>query len=116
MKTWPQYRDDGTLASFEITSMWVTFRPLFRILKSIEGVTDIRRNGFDDRRVTFKLNDQQIAVWEPWGDNSRYLVVPTEGGSSINLHPVHEAFRRHKGPIEKLWAAISRKAQGSHVQ
>jgi hypothetical protein len=41
--------------------------------------------------------------------------VPTEDGSRVNLDPVHKAFKRHKGPIEKLWVAISRKAQSSHV-
>ena len=110
MKTWPQYRDDGSLVAFEITSSWVTFRPLFKILRSVDGVTNIQRNRFDDHRITFQMHGEPIAIWEPWGDNSRYLVAPTNDESTINLESLHESFKRHKRPIASLWAGITGKA------
>ena len=111
MKTWPQYRDDGSLAGFEITSSWVTFRPLFNILRSVEGVTNIQRHRFDEHRITFLMHGEPIAIWEPWGDSSRYFVVPTDDESELDLDSLHEAFKRHKSLLAKLWASVSRKAQ-----
>jgi hypothetical protein len=110
MKTWPQYREDGSLASFEITSSWVTFRPLFKILKSVEGVTDIQRNRFDEHRITFLMHGESIAILEPWGDSSRFLVVPADDESAVSLDSLHEAFERHKGPIASLLARLTGKA------
>jgi len=110
MKTWPQYREDGSLAGFEITSTWVTFRPLFKILRSVDGVTDIQRNRFDDHRITFQMHGEPIAIWEPWGDNSRYLVAPTNDESVINLDSLHESFKRHNEPIAALWTRMAGRA------
>jgi len=110
MKTWPQYREDGSLAGFEINSSWVTFRPLFKILRSVDGVTNIQRNRFDDHRITFQIHGEPIVIWEPWGDSSRYLVVPTDDESAVNLDSLRKAFEQHKGPIASILARISGKA------
>ena len=110
MKTWPQYREDGSLASFEITSSWVTFRLLFKILTSVEGVTNIQRNRFDEHRITFQIHGEPIAIWEPWGDSSRYLVVSTDDESAVSFDSLHEAFERHRGPIASLWARMAGRA------
>lgn len=99
MKTYPIFRPDGSLRGFEITSSWFTFRPMLKLLRSVPGVTDVRRNWFKDDRVTFKFHGKAAVVNEPWGDNSRYWVGLEDPDASIDLDiaSIHEAFRRYRG-------------------
>ena len=99
MKTWPITRSDGSLHGFEVTSAWITFGPLFRILRSVPGVTHVRRNWFRDDRVLFNFRGVAAVVNEPWGDNSRYWIGPAdpEAFPQIDISPLHEAFRRYRG-------------------
>jgi hypothetical protein len=106
MKTWPIRRSDGSLGGFEITSTWVVFWPLFKLLRSVPGVTDVRRNWFNDDRVTFKFYGKHAVVNEPYGDNSRYWVGLEDPDASpeIDIGPIHEAFRRYNGfLVVTLW-------------
>ena len=106
MKTYPILRPDGSLRGFEITSSWLTFRPLYKLLRSVSGVTDVRRNWFKDDRVLFKFHGKAAVVNEPWGDNSRYWVGLEDPDASpeIDVVPIHEAFRRYSGfLVVTLW-------------
>jgi hypothetical protein len=104
MKTYPIHLPNGTLYAFEITSVWLTFWPLYKILRSVQGVTDVRRNWFNDDRVTFKLYGKQAVVNEPWGDNSRYWIglVDVDATSEIDINPLHEAFKRYRGLLRTV--------------
>lgn len=106
MKTYPILRPNGSLRGFEITSAWLTFRPLLRLLRSVPGVTDVRRNWFKDDRVTFNFHGKPAVVSEPWGDNSRYWVGLQEPDASpeIDISPIQEAFKRYRGfLVVTLW-------------
>ncbi|RLE27688.1 MAG: hypothetical protein DRJ65_02105 [Acidobacteria bacterium] len=103
-------RNDGSIHGFEISSLWVTFGPLYRLLRSLEGVSDIKRDQFDDYRITFTLHGEPMAIWESYGDSSRYMVVPIDEYNEPNLDTLHDAFRNHQGPIAKLWSAVTGKA------
>ena len=106
MKTYPISRPDGSLCGFEITSCWLIFQPLYRLLRSVPGVTDVRRNWFNDDRVTFKFHGKEAVVNEPWGDSSRYWVGLKDPNASpeLDLAPIHEAFKRYRGfLIVTLW-------------
>jgi hypothetical protein len=106
MKTYPLLRPDGTLRGFEVTSGWLTFRPLFKILRSVPGVTDVRRNWFNEDRITFKFHGRAAVVNEPWGDNSRYWIGLTDpaAANEIDVAPIHEAFSRYSGfLVTSLW-------------
>ena len=106
MKTYPIVRPNGSIRAFEITSSWLTFRPLFQILRSVPGVTDVRRNWFNDDRVTFKFYGKAAVVNEPWGDNSRYWigVIDPDAAIKIDIAPIHEAFKRYRGfLVTTLW-------------
>jgi hypothetical protein len=104
MKTYPIHLPNGTLHAFEITSSWVTFWPLFKILRSVKGVTDVRRNWFNDDRVTFKFYGKQAVVNEPWGDNSRYWIglLDADAASEIDINPLHEAFKHYRGLLKMV--------------
>ena len=99
MRTWPIVKADGSLRGFEITSAWVTFSPLFRILRSVPGVSDVRRNRRKDDRVLFNYYGKPGVVHEPWGDNSRYWVglENPDGSPDVDIGPIHDAFRRYRG-------------------
>jgi hypothetical protein len=99
MKTYPILKEDGPLHAFEITSVWIRFAPLFKILNSVQGVSEIKRHRFNDDRVTFKFHDFDCVVNEPWGDSSRYWVgfANPELHSEIDISPIHEAFKGYKG-------------------
>lgn len=112
MKTYPILKDDGSLHAFEVTSSWVTFRPLYRILASVDGVSDIKRNWFNLDRVSFKLHGEPFVVHEPWGDNSRYWIGPKNIPSPVDLGCLHAAFQQYEGPIARLWGTVSGRVKG----
>jgi hypothetical protein len=108
MRTYPMLRPDGSLRGFEITSSWLTFRPLLKLLRLVPGVSDVRRNWFNDDRVTFKFHGKQAVVNEPWGDNSRYWVGLEDPDASpeIDISPIHKAFKCYRGfLVTTLWPA-----------
>ena len=112
MRTYPILRDDGTVLAFEITSAWVTFIPLFRILRSVPGVTDVKRQYFRDDRVAFKLHGVPFVVNEPWGDSSRYWVGPEDPTESPpDIRPLHQAFFQYRGPLVRFFDLILRRLQ-----
>ena len=110
MKTYPLHREDGKLHAFEIPNMWVTVGAIKRLLRSVDGVSDVKRTRTDDFRATFIFHGEPMAVWEPWGDNSRYVVVPINDESEVNLDSLHDTFKRHKRSIARLWSRVIRKA------
>lgn len=99
MKTYPHTRDGGSLIGFEVTSTWFVLGPLMRVLRSVPGVTDVRRVWFSDDRVLFNFHGLPATVNEPWGDSSRYWIglVDRLSHPEVDVTPIHEAFRRYRG-------------------
>src|SRR5262245_37475266 len=99
MKTYPIYSADGLLRAFEVTSAWLTLRSLLRLLRSVEGVADVRRQWFDDDRVTFTYQGRAAVVHEPWGDSDRYWVglQQPDSASHVDIEPLHRAFQSYRG-------------------
>jgi hypothetical protein len=99
MKTYPIARPDGSLCGFEITSNWLTLRPLLRLLRSVTDVTDVRRKWFSDTPVTFKYQGNLAVVYEPWGDSSRYWIglQDPDGSPQIDISPIRDAFLHYDG-------------------
>ena len=99
MKTHSITRPDGGLHAFEITSTWVRISPLLELLKSIPGVTDVRRQRYDDDRIVFSYMDIEAVVHEPWGDSNRYWVgfKEPEVSQQVDLAMVKEAFDQYHG-------------------
>lgn len=100
-------RQDGTLLAFEVTSAWISFHAMFKILRSVEGVTNVQRRWFSEDHATFSYFGEQCVVWEPWGDNDRYWIGPKEAGNSkLDITPMHMAFQNYKNPLARLWSAF----------
>ena len=64
-----------------------------RVLESVQGVTGVRRNWFNEDRFSFSFLGRPCVVNEPFGDNSRYWIGPAEKQPALDMRPVHEAFR-----------------------
>ncbi|MDH3623485.1 MAG: hypothetical protein OEQ49_06390 [Myxococcales bacterium] len=95
MKTYPIIDDVGSLRGFEI-AVPLSYRPIYRALRSVEGVTDVKRTWFNEDRMKFKFNGEPFIVWEPYGDNSRYWIGPADPPSEQDISPIHEAFERYR--------------------
>jgi hypothetical protein len=94
MKTYPILKKDGSLHAFEITSAWLTFRPIYKVLRSVQGVNDIKRNWFDEDRILFNSLGVPFVVNEPWSDNSRYWIGPRDPETSTaDISTLHQAFK-----------------------
>lgn len=106
MRTYPHLRPDGSLRGFEVTSAWTVFGPLLKLLRSVEGVTEVQRNWFDEDRITFKFHGKPAVVNEPYGDNSRYWIglQDPEASPDIDITPLHQAFEKYRGfLVVTLW-------------
>src|SRR5437016_3983549 len=102
MKTYAYRRDDGSLRGFEISNVWVSMLALKRILRSVQGVSDVRRRFFSDDRIEFVLHGETCVVHEPFGDNSRYWIGPANAGTStLDIAPLHDAFEQYQNPISR---------------
>jgi hypothetical protein len=97
MRTYPAVRDDGSIRSFEISnSFWWSLGPMRRLLESVHGVTTVRRNWFNEDVYSFSFLGRPCVVNEPFGDNSRYWIGPTEQEPPLDMRAVHEAFRKFR--------------------
>ena len=69
MRTYPHIRTDGTIGYFEVSNAFPwSLGPMRRVLSSVNGVSQIRRNWFNDDRWSFLFQGRRCVVHEPWGD------------------------------------------------
>ena len=64
-----------------------------KILLSVDGVSEFKRNWFNDDRYCFSFHGIKCIVNEPWGDNDQYWIGPIDPDSSLDMSPIHSAFR-----------------------
>jgi hypothetical protein len=98
--------EPGHPFAFEIEGAYVGPRVIARLLKDVEGVTDVRvRKVFSssiDVHVRFRYLDTAYVVWEPHGDYSRYWIGPEDsqvGGGDISCPQA--AFERYRPPVHR---------------
>ena len=98
MYTHPVHDDEGRYRGFEIESIYISVKSIAATLAAVPKVSNIRRRRLfasgAEVPVRFEYEGTTCVVWEPFGDNSRYLVVPDEIGTVLQLQPVEEAFQR----------------------
>ncbi len=102
MRTYPITSDDGKNIGFEICHTWIWIGSIMRILRSVPGVSLVSRARGDDKRITFRLENEKFVVLEPFGDNSRYWIVPEAPGESVATQDeLHQAFIEYRTPLVK---------------
>ena len=93
VKTYPHLRADGTVAYFEVSNLFPwSLGFMRRLLSSVDGVTDFKRQRFNDNRFSFVYRGRPCVVNEPFGDNSRYWIGPTEKDPPLDMRLIQEAF------------------------
>jgi hypothetical protein len=107
MKTYPIFRDNGSLRGFEISNTWLSFRSLFNILRSVAGVTEVQRIRLGDDRVSFLFLGVPCVVHEPFGDNGRYWIGAEEAANTLDITALHLAFQSHQGAFAQLRSRFS---------
>jgi len=112
MWTHPLYRADKTLHAFEIRNSTIWIGTIAKVLRGVEGVTDVRLTRENDDRVAFLFHGEPHTVEEPWADSSRYLIGAKNPNPSagLDLAPMMNAFVKHRGPFYRLRSLLSRSA------
>lgn len=100
MKTFPLAKESGHAFAFEIENAYVSRRMIAQLLRRAEGVTEVHLRGrfgsSDETRVDFKYLGYDYVVWEPFGDNSRYLIGPKEEGVETDVLGLEAIFKRYQ--------------------
>ena len=99
MRTYP-LQDSGTLRGFEISNAWLHPRAIARFVRSKGGQVTYRRRLFEtgDVHLKFQYKSREFQVVEPFGDNSRYWIVPVDGSAfaSTEIADLHDAFAGYR--------------------
>jgi hypothetical protein len=108
VETYPIQTAEGSLIGFEIGNTWLlTHRPIFKILRSVDGVSDVQSRRNDGDRISFHFKGESFIVHEPWGDSSRYWIGPVDTAQSkVDITPLQQAFQHYHGPIARMWARL----------
>jgi len=116
MKTYPLFKKNGIREPiFEIDKIYIAPAALFRLLVTVEGVTEVRpRKIFlkpSDIRVEFRYLQRPYIVWEPFGDNSRFWIGPADMVSGAQPVPqldspndifvLEDTFKRYRPPLHR---------------
>lgn len=112
MKTYPIRNDLGGLVAFEIDMVCIGLHSMRRLLSDIDGVsiTGVHRlfSSLADGHIQFEYRGVACRVWEPFEDNSRYLIgADDDPPQGWNLSAVEDAFKRHRpNVVRRLLACI----------
>jgi hypothetical protein len=99
MRTYPIHKADGSLRGFEISLTWISMGTIKRLLRSVDGVADLKRQFFSDDRLVFTYHGEKCVVNEPFGDNSRYWIgLENPDGSTLDIRALHRVFEQYNGP------------------
>ena len=101
MKTFPLTKSNGDVFAFEVENVGIGRREVCSVVARIPGAQISRRPKLlswfrDDCFCEFNLDGISFQAAEPFGDNSRYWIGPTDCEPHITTHKVLEAFESHR--------------------
>lgn len=104
MTTFPMRDSAGTTFAFEIDNVAITPSKAAAVLRSIDGVSDVKpRRIFrrpTDIHVRFRYGGVAFVVWEPYADSNRYWIGPQDDKQEhIEIGVVEAAFNRYSPPM-----------------
>lgn len=107
MNTHPLFDSEGNYRGFEIESFYISVRSIAATLATVPKVTNVRvRRLFAsaaEMHVRFDYDGVSCVVWEPFGETSRYRIVPDDMTTIVPLQPVEEAFTRFEpNPVDQF--------------
>jgi hypothetical protein len=95
VRTWINHREDGGVSGFDISSLHSTMT-VARVLRSVPGVSDVRRHWFAEVPLTFTYQGVHCSAFEMFGDNSR-ITIGADTPVNLDWEPVRTAFERSWG-------------------
>ena len=99
MHTYPTHNKNGDLIGFEISNLLISRRGVVKLLRTIPTVTITKLPKRwvldDDDFVHFKVKDHLFNVIEPFGDNSRYLIVAEDSTGQGEVERIRKVFDAH---------------------
>jgi hypothetical protein len=98
MRTYPIIDEEkGELYAFEVENAYILPKRVARILREVNGVTDVRRvwDRATDNRVQFKFEGRDYVVYEPYGDSSLYWIGPKDDRST-DISAIEKAFKQYQ--------------------
>lgn len=79
MRTYDICKENGELMAFEVNNLLLTRLGAIRVVRRISGVKILATPWVrQDVFCRFALEGREFLIEEPWGDNSRYWVGPSE--------------------------------------
>ena len=102
MRVYDMVGDNGTLRGFEVDNHALSRRAVALLVSRLPGVRILRAKSSwfaDDEFCKFVLGGVEFSVWEPFGDNSRYWVVPSVATDTSELQRVRQLFVDYKPSI-----------------
>lgn len=112
MKTYPDENvQPDSAVGFEIDNIYVSLRTVARILRDINGVTEVKKrrlfSKWEEIHIWFKYLNHECVVIEPFGDNSRYWIGPKSREERFDISNVEVAFRQYQPPpIVKIFGDL----------
>ena len=107
METYPGLANAGLRSqAFEVENAYISPATIARLIANVEGVTEVcPRKMFaksSDVHVEFKFMGQPWIVWEPFGDNSRYWIGPSDQAEGeTDITRLEEAFKCYQPPTHR---------------
>ncbi len=107
MKTYPVLRAGYDFPfAFEIENAYIAPSAAANVLAGVRGVTDIKQraalSSSSDVHLEFKYGGHPYMVWEPYGDNSRYWVGPSDANDAVDdISELEAAFKAYRPPLHR---------------
>ena len=103
MKTYGLIDQSGRVFAFEVSVLGLGRRGLCRVAATVPGALVTKRPRFlswfrQDEFCRFRVDGDDYAAMEPFGDNSRYWVGPDPPRWLPQTQRVRDAFERDKKP------------------
>src|SRR4051794_4310056 len=101
MQTYLYPGKSGKTRIVAIDLVYISPWQVARVLSTVESVDSVRvRPPFHpspDIRVWFQFHHQPYIVFEPFGDNSQYMVAPeSRDAEDLDMSPIVEAFVQYR--------------------
>lgn len=104
MKTFPLTDENGSQFGFSIESVYIGIRTISKLLSMRKNISIIKsRKLFDvnnEIHIEFDYEGERFIVWEPFSDNSQYLIMPKDKiNRNTDISELEGIFLNYKPPV-----------------
>lgn len=98
MRTFDIVDPEGRLLAFEVSTFLLSRRGIVRLLAGISGVRLVKTGRLpapsEDEFCEFECGLSRFAVWEPFGDSTRFHVGPKPMAWTSEISLIREQFQK----------------------